>query len=104
MSVASGIDYAVLDGVPLDTGGSGRRYATLALAQPNGEFMGLPVAEEPDAASFRSAAEQFTRAMSPFGIQYGRVDFVEHAGLADLTAAWVTRSDCQDIGTAGGQF
>ncbi len=105
MSTASGVDYTKADAQIVGTEQPVARYATMRRARAGEPVLGQIAVDETD-DSFRFAAEQFTAALNPFGLQYGQISFVGNAVTADITAAWVTPTQypCWGSNTGPGVF
>jgi hypothetical protein len=86
MSTAGAANYTCLDAGWQPSSGWTRRYSTLRLAAAGEQVLGQPIADWSD-ESFRFFTGEFSRALNPFGLQYGRVDFVANAA-ADMTGGW----------------
>ncbi len=88
MSTASGARYADIDVGRPTSPGTAKRYATMRTARPGESLLGQNAVSESD-ESFRFEAAEFTRALNPFGLEYGRLDFLGSTGSADVTSGWV---------------
>jgi hypothetical protein len=86
MSTAGGANYTCLDSGWQPSDGWTRRYTTLRLAAGGEQVLGQPIVDWSD-ESFRFFAGEFSRALNPFGLQYGRVDFVGNAA-GEMTSGW----------------
>ncbi len=107
MSTLSRVAYASLDAVGGLTLRDLPRYATLRMAGAGEDILGYHTLDASD-ESFRFTAAAFTNALNPFGLPYGRVDYIE-GPTADITSGMVaayseTPITCNLVGAVTGRF
>ena len=99
MNAATGVSYDCLDYTAEAVRGASSAYPDLHRAT-TGTIYGCPLEDGPD-EPFQAAVDLFNEALNPFGLRYGKIDYLGADGATGtMMGGWSSRSVCQ--ASAGG--